>query len=494
MPTNNSPGVYVEETSSFPNSITQVASAIPAFIGKTQIVPENGEFTPVKINSLLEYEYHFGTSKPYEYHVTIKQKTRTNTIELVKLEKDLDAEKEIMFYAIKLYFSNGGGPCYISPLFTNANKEKYEKALKAVAEIDEVTLLVCPDAIQLGNDYYILCQEVLHQCSALKDRFAIFDVLMEDQIDESTIKFRNGIVGDLKYGAAYMPYLNSSFSYKYNDSKVSVINNQETSRPVKTTLNLLKDSNPDVYNFVKSELAKHTVILPPSCAVAGIYVQTDNNRGVWKAPANVSISSIIGPTHTISESEQNSLNADQASGKSINAIRSFPGKGTLIWGARTLAGNNNEWRYIPVRRLFNMVEESIKKSTTFVSFEVNDATTWIKTRTIIENYLSSLWRQGALAGTKAEHAFYVRVGLNETMTTQDILEGRMTFEIGLAPIRPAEFIILKFTHQMKTINGEKEVQISLSSNEITILLEALDKLPFYQSNQLIAKIKQQTET
>ena len=123
--------------------------------------------------------------------------------------------------------------------------------------------------------------------------------------------------------------------------------------------------------------------------------------------------------------------------------------GTLIWGARTLAGNDNEWRYIPVRRFFNMVEESVKKATSQFVFEANDANTWGRVRAMIENFLVLQWKAGALAGAKQEHAFFVRVGLGQTMTAQDILNGYMNVEIGLAVVRPAEFIILKFSHKMQ---------------------------------------------
>src|SRR5699024_9587603 len=127
------------------------------------------------------------------------------------------------------------------------------------------------------------------------------------------------------------------------------------------------------------------------------------------------------PAVKITSEDQQDLNVDPNTGKSVNAIREFTGKGTLVWGARTLAGNDNEWRYVPVRRFFNMVEESVKKSTYWAVFEPNDANTWVKVRTMIENYLTQLWRDGALAGAKPDQAFFVKVGLGLTMTQQDIL-------------------------------------------------------------------------
>ncbi|SKA36592.1 hypothetical protein SAMN04488128_104140 [Chitinophaga eiseniae] len=187
-----------------------------------------------------------------------------------------------------------------------------------------------------------------------------------------------------------------------------------------------------------------SMALPPSGSIAGIYAQVDNARGVWKAPANVSI--LGTPDFIYSNSELNQLNVDVVSGKSINAIRAFTGKGTLVYGARTLAGNDNEWRYVSVRRFFNMVEESTKKATLQFVFEPNDANTWVRVQAMIENFLLTLWRQGALQGATPDKAFYVAVGLGKTMTAQDILNGFMIVEIGMAAVRPAEFIILRFSH------------------------------------------------
>jgi phage tail sheath protein FI len=216
-----------------------------------------------------------------------------------------------------------------------------------------------------------------------------------------------------------------------------------------TTLEKIKSTETALYNQVKAALTKHKVTLPPSSAVAGVYAKVDRDRGVWKAPANVSLSAVTGPASKITHEEQASLNVDPTAGKSINAIRAFTGKGILIWGARTLAGNDNEWRYISVRRLFNMIEESAKKSTSFAVFEPNDATTWLKVKGMIESYLYSLWERGALAGSTPEAAYYVNVGLGKTMTAQDVLEGRMIVEIGVAAVRPAEFIIIRFMHKLQ---------------------------------------------
>jgi hypothetical protein len=208
------------------------------------------------------------------------------------------------------------------------------------------------------------------------------------------------------------------------------------------------NANPLIYANVRAELGRFSVVLPPAAAVAGVYATVDRTRGVWKSPANESLASVESLTVLIDQDLNDSMNVDPT-GKSINALRAFAGKGFLVWGARTLAGNDNEWRYVSVRRFFNMVEESCKKATEPFVFEPNDAGTWVKVKAIIENFLVVQWRAGALAGAKPEDAFYVRVGLGSTMTAQDILEGRMIVEIGMAVVRPAEFIVLRFSHKMQ---------------------------------------------
>ncbi|MFB6454710.1 phage tail sheath C-terminal domain-containing protein [Chitinophaga sp. Hz27] len=203
-----------------------------------------------------------------------------------------------------------------------------------------------------------------------------------------------------------------------------------------------------VYKSILNGINSTATPLPPSGAVAGLYAYTDNNRGVWKAPANVSISGGATPDYIYTASELDRLNVDVVSGKSVNAIRAFTGKGTLVYGARTLAGNDNEWRYISVRRFFCMVEDSVRAATQQFVFEPNDANTWVRVQSMIENFLTTLWRQGALQGATTDKAFYVSVGLGKTMTSVDILEGRLIIEIGMAAVRPAEFIILRFSHIM----------------------------------------------
>ncbi len=204
-----------------------------------------------------------------------------------------------------------------------------------------------------------------------------------------------------------------------------------------------------LYSRISKKLEEFKLTLYPSGAMAGVYARVDRDRGVWKAPANVSLRLVDEPVKLVTDARQESLNVDADSGKSINVIRKFAKRGILVWGARTLAGNDNEWRYVPVRRLFIFMEESIQKATEPSVFEPNDAQTWTKLKSMIENFLTGLWRDGALAGAKPEDAFFVNVGLGKTMTAIDILEGRLIIEVGVAAVRPAEFIILKFMHKLQ---------------------------------------------
>jgi phage tail sheath protein FI len=171
---------------------------------------------------------------------------------------------------------------------------------------------------------------------------------------------------------------------------------------------------------------------------------------VWKAPANIVLMSVLKPMIKITAEDEDILNVSP-DGKSINGIRSFVGKGTLVWGARTMAGIDNEWRYISIRRLFNMIETSAIKASYFVVFEPNDASTWLKVKGILESYLYGLWQQGALAGKTPEEAYFVHVGLGITMTALNITEGKLIVELGVAAVRPQEFITLMLVHKLNKV-------------------------------------------
>jgi uncharacterized protein len=457
MTTKRTPGVYVEEISYVPPAIAAVETAIPAFIGYTDL--ENNKLEAKKIGSLLDFEDAYCDWENWKLTYNVREDT---------IEEDFSRNE--LYYHMQLYFANGGGRCYVISLGkknknTDGNKADFIAALDVLSKEDEPTLILLPEASRLA---YRSCMDVyqaaLAQASDLKDRFVILDV---PEADDEIDAFRNGIgINNLRFGAAYYPYLKTSIS-KYGllnaeDFEFKNVPAEDSKSPKPENLPKEDDEgkqtkNPKVRkeygNLESTEMIRHikshTLTLPPSAAIAGVYASVDDSRGVWKAPANVSLRLVRGLARKITDEEQAGLNVDPVGGKSINAVRPFTGQGILVWGARTLAGNDNEWRYVNVRRFYNFVEESVKKATRKFVFEANDANTWVRVGSMIENFLSNLWRQGALAGSTVNEAYFVKVGLGETMTNDDILNGIMIVEIGLAAIRPAEFIILRFSHKIQ---------------------------------------------
>lgn len=206
--------------------------------------------------------------------------------------------------------------------------------------------------------------------------------------------------------------------------------------------------NWSVYKNILATVKNRLNLLPPSAAMAGIYTMIDNSRGVWKAPANVSINNVVKPSCNITQDDQEDLNVP-LSGKAVNAIRFFTGEGIKIWGARTMDGNSLDWRYINVRRTMIFLEESIKNAARAYVFEPNVAGTWINMKGMIENFLRGIWKRGGLAGATPEDAFSVHVGLGDTMTPDDILEGILRITVLIAISHPAEFIEITFQQQMQ---------------------------------------------
>ena len=457
------PGVYIEEIPKLPPSIASVETAIPAFIGytaKAQLKEENDLLNkPRRINSMLEYEQYFGGPQlETSIQVTIDT-TQSNKIDVQG--KVLNPGKYLMYYSLQMFFINGGGDCYIVSIGDYSGGGVIDLTtltggLTEVSKINEVTLILFPDAVNMtsAGNYYALHKEAIDQAEDLKDRFVVMDIWTNpaDPAFDAIQTFRDFDFGEIekrKYAAAYYPRIYTRLDYQYDDSgnNVTIVGKGDAS--LSGTLAELKGKNNAFYFMAKGAITDIEMLMPASSAVVGKYAEVDDTRGVWKAPANVGIDYAVRPEIVVSHNDQKNLNVDVVSGKSINVIRSFPGRGpALIWGARTLAGNDNEWRYISVRRFFNMVEESTKNATEQFVFEPNDRNTWIRVKSMIENYLTQQWKAGALMGTTTREAYFVKVGLNETMTELDIWEGRMIVEIGMAVVRPAEFIILRFMHKM----------------------------------------------
>jgi hypothetical protein len=331
----------------------------------------------------------------------------------------------------------------------------------------------------------------------MKNRFAILDIFGGDKPrtdpgGDPIEAFRDALgVNFLNFGAAYYPWLHTTIvqdrdiGFQNIDSggvSLETLLNADMQLPAPnpdprsrtpqqvqqqtnlvaaiaadpagmttTQLNQLNQSllaMSDAFGDITSSAARHLNLLPPSAAMAGLYTMVDNNRGVWKAPANISVNSAVAPAVTISNGDQEDLNVTPM-GKSINAIRAFIGEGVLVWGARTLDGNSLDWRYINVRRTMIMLEESCRLAAKAMVFEPNVAGTWLTIRSMIENFLTSVWKRGGLAGAVPEDAFSVFVGLGETMTADDILEGILRVTVLVAISHPAEFIEITFQQQMQ---------------------------------------------
>jgi uncharacterized protein len=471
------PGVYIEEIPHLPPSIASVETAIPSFVGYTQIAqwkqPGDLNMRPWRIKSLLEYEQYFGYPDPEKNNsISVAFTTSGANVEINGKVDETKRSKYLMHYSLQMFFANGGGPCWITSVGNYDTgvimAQDLKDGLKKVETINEVTLLLFPDSINLDTetDYYDVHKEAIDQCALLQDRFTVLDVFHTAANADKWDFDVNGVGGQgglrntlsadtnhLKYAAVYFPqiYTGVDFNYKVPNSTTdndALIILEGGPGGAQTLADLKKISNSQYFR-AKSAITNIQMLLPASSALAGIYAQVDNARGVWKAPANINIDNAIRPQYLITKEDQKTLNVDDVAGKSVNVIRSFEGRGpAIVWGARTLAGNDNEWRYISVRRYFNMVEESVKNATEQFVFEPNDENTWVRVKSMIQNYLTQQWKAGALMGASTKEAFFVHVGLGETMTELDLFEGRMIVEIGLAVVRPAEFIILRFMHKM----------------------------------------------
>ncbi len=494
------PGVYIEEINAFPRSVTAVETSVPAFIGYTEKATSKGKDvlnTPVRITSLMEYQEIFGRAFPAKMDISplVNSATKVSiTINGNAFSIDFAENNQFLLYSsIEFFYANGGEVCYIVSVGTYLGKSSLpivmedllgtntvEGGLKILEKEQEPTMLVIPDAVNLAEEQcYTVYKAALKQSATMKSRVSILDIPKGFQenlsggVDDVIVRFREAIgIENLSYGVVYYPWMDTTIIQKGDVDLENInlelsaletllpevaaktwinayINDPEKNERKKQVLHLqLLEASP-TYTQIIDKISGLMNLLPPSAAMAGIYTRVDNGMGVWKSPANVNVNSVIKPSIAITHHDQEGLNVDAITGKSINAIRTFTGRGTLVWGARTLAGNNLEWRYINVRRTAIMLEQSIKLALEAFVFEPNDANTWVRVKSMVSNFLTDLWRDGALAGAKPEDAFAVQVGLGTTMTAQDILEGKMIVSVFFAPVRPAEFIVLKFVQQLE---------------------------------------------
>lgn len=379
------PGVYVEEPFGLSLSLQTGQTAVPVFAF------DGAKTLWVEKDKVTEFASWLDVSE------------RRKTYLIGKDTKAADAIFEDKLYlSLKLYFLNGGGHCYVAPVAT----------LDAfVPALDDVTLLV-----QAGTELTTFKGKVVLLCDTGKSLFALFDGGngSEKLIDTKSVEGLQGQYDATSHAAVYYPWLTAP-----------------------------KEALPDE----PKDKSNPVVDIPPSGAVAGVYAQVDRERGVWKAPANVAIIGAM-PKFKISDAVDGECNAPAAGGKAINVIRAFRGTGPLIWGARTLAADNDTWRYVPVRRLFDAAEKDIRTAMSQALFEPNNAQTWERVRGAVESYVHSLWQQGALQGETPEQAYFVQIGPGTTMSQVDIDQGRMIMKVGLAAVRPAEFIVLQLMQKV----------------------------------------------
>ena len=229
------------------------------------------------------------------------------------------------------------------------------------------------------------------------------------------------------------------------DNTIIAANDTDTITHTQLTQGL--SANIPAFGDLLKQVATSQNMLPPSGAIAGIFTANDANVGVWNAPANLGLALVDRPASNISDHQQEDMNVP-AEGMAINAIRSFVNRGTLVWGARTLDGNSNDWRYIQVRRTMIYIEQSVKTALNRFVFAPNTAQTWVTVTSMIESFLHGVWARGGLMGTSAQQAYNVQCGLGSTMTPDDILNGNMIVQVVLQMVHPAEFIQLTFKQQM----------------------------------------------
>lgn len=437
------PGVYTEEMSAFPNSVVGVPTNVAAFIGYTERAESAGKSRtgqPTQITSLYEYTQYFGGPPTPAFTLT----ATPNGFDITRVSGKAGGNFNL-YGAMVQFFANGGGTCIIVSVGGYDADIAADALIGVLDAMDsESAILVIPDAVLLDETECTRVQQaMLRCCGTTQSRFAILDLHggdrpRTDPAGDCIESFRLQIGGEfLQFGAAYYPRLNTT-AFEMTTSLQAQLDASAKNAGLPAT------RLPDLHAAALRILN----VLPPSGAMAGVYALIDNTRGVWTAPANVSLAAVVSPSVRITADEQTDLNTPM-DGKAVNAIRSFPGQGVLVWGARTLDGNSQDWRYIHVRRTLIYLEQSIQYALNVFVFAPNDSNTWINVNALISNFLTSLWQQGGLVGASAADAFSVRVGLGETMTPNDILDGYLRVAVQVALVHPAEFIVLTFQQQMQ---------------------------------------------
>ncbi len=509
------PGVYIDEINSYPNSIVPVPTAVPVFIGYTPKAEYEGKSylnEPVKITSYTDFKAFFclpdpdapaAPAKQYTpsyYAVEVKEgKTDETTVSINGKQYQAMPDPGTVYYlinSVRAFFENGGGSAYIvstgyygaptgSPAeqmhhIVNPNVQLNDLlgGLEKIKSHSEVTMYICPEATLLTvDDNGTLMERMLFQCEEVQTAMSILDIIGANDPDPflytddiRAFRERTGTNGQ-KYGASYFPFLETTLMRNFDygnfyggdiDQLKALISPEAQPNPqFDHVIDLIKkgeisgaQADASLINASKEykafrKIAENSAnVMPPSGFMAGIYTTVDTTDGVWKAPANVTPIGASGVTINITEAQQVDLYEDEIYGKSVNCIRHFNGIGILVWGARTLSGNSLDWRYINVRRTATFIEQSCKIGCESFAFQPNNQNTWDSAKAMISGFLTSIWKEGGLMGTKASDAFSVQVGLGSTMTSEDLLNGSMIIDIKVAIIHPAEYIVITIQQQM----------------------------------------------
>lgn len=410
-----SPGIYIEEVSTGEKPIQAAGTSTAAFLGVTPDATKNLN-VPVAVNNWGQFVREFVRS---------------------------DSPSTPLARAVFGFFDNGGSRVYIvnvGPGNPIAGDERTRTGISSLESVDEVSIVAAP-----GYCDPLSYEALLTHCEKLGDRFAILDA--PEQVDDIDLLKRVGTVDATPAKSA---------EEETEDTPAS----RKRSKPPGGLRPRSSDRGFGALYFpwitIKDPLAAGVLVnVPPSGHLAGVYAQTDVSRGVHKAPANVGIRGALGLTYQTTKAEQGGLND-----MGVNVIRFFPDCGIRVWGARTLADAASSWRYINVRRLFNMIEESIAGGTRWVVFEGNEERTWKSVERDIRAFLTLLWRDGALKGQTPEQAFFVKCDA-ETNPPEVINAGRLITEIGVAPVKPAEFIIFRIGQW----SGETESEAGAETEE-----------------------------
>ena len=475
---------------------------MPAFVGYTLKADDNGHsrhMKPTRVTSLSEFKAYFGGEPDQQF--TLAKMDAPGASDFMSGSEPWQVTQTSTAYRLYLsmvhFFLNGGGACYIVSVGTYGpnpiSKDDLMAGIEPLKGEQEPTMLVIPDCVSLpdGDSCNAVQEQMMLHCGfVMKNRFAILDVfdgyLPRTPSNDPIANFRNSLATTVpSFGAAYYPWLETTVVSDRDITYLRIANKDalhelltqelgtlpdgatpaQTKRQSDMTTLLGQVSEPPkddaaaealhaalvnaspLYKNIMKAVRTKANLLPPSGAMAGLYTQVDNSRGVWKAPANVGVASVVRPMVAITHDEQEDLNSTPQ-GKSINAIRAFIGEGALVWGARTLDGNSLDWRYLNVRRTMIFLEESCRLAAKAMVLEPNVAGTWLTIKSMIENFLNGIWKRGGLMGAVPEDAYEVHVGLGETMTPDDVLEGILRVTVLVAMVRPAEFIEITFQQLM----------------------------------------------